>query len=106
MKYFILCFSLIVLPLNASADESRNPYWVVGSFDSMRSASEERRRLEYETGLPIQIATVNEGTTFRLVVAKTEVSEAQLEMKVLNPGPCRLLKAFWKYHWRITVRLV
>ena len=66
MKYFILCFSLIVLPQNASAEESRKPYWVVGSFDSMQDATDERRRLEYETGLPIQIASVNEGTTFRI----------------------------------------
>jgi len=81
MKYFILCFSLIVLPLCTSAEESRNPYWVVGSFDSMQSASEERLRLEYKSGLPIQIATFHESNTriYRLVVAKNQVSEAQIE---------------------------
>jgi hypothetical protein len=94
MKYFILCFSLIVLPLNASAEESRKPYWVVGSFDSMQGATDERRRLEYETGLPVQIATVNEGATFRIVIAKTAVSEAQLEIEGFEPWTLSFSESF------------
>ena len=87
MKYIILCFSLFVLPLSTIAQESRTPYWVVGSFNSMRSASEEHRRLEDKTGLPIQIATFNKDTTsiYRLVVANSQVSESQLEIEGIEP---------------------
>ena len=71
--------------MTTSAEDPRKPYWAVGSFDSMQDATDERRRLEYETGLPVQIAVLNEGTTFRIVIAKSEVSEAQLEIEGVEP---------------------
>ena len=85
MKYFMLCFSLILIPMITNAEDLRKPYWAIGSFDSMQDATDERRRLEYETDLPAQIASFNEGTTFRIVIAKSEVSETQLEIEGVEP---------------------
>jgi hypothetical protein len=93
MKYIILCFSLILLPMTTNAENPRKPYWAVGSFDSIQDATDERRRFEYETGLPVQIASLNEGTTFRIVIAKSEVSEAQLEIEGVEPWTLTLTES-------------
>ena len=93
MKYIILCFPLILLSLTTSAEDLRKPYWAVGRFDSMQDATDERRRLEYETGLPAQIASFNEGATFRIVFAKSEVSEAQLDIEGIEPWTLTLTES-------------
>ena len=76
-----------------SAEDPRKSYWAVGSSDSMQDATDERQRLEYETGLPAQIASFNEGTTFRIVIAKSEVTEAQLETKGIVPWTLTLTES-------------
>ena len=86
MKFIILCFSLVLLPLTTSAGESRQPYWVIGSFISWQNATNERHRLENKSGIPILIAT-SDGQTrrHRLVVAKNLVSETRIKDEGITP---------------------
>ncbi len=86
MKIIILCFSLVLLSLTTSAEESRQPYWVIGSFNSWQSATNERRRLEHEIKMPVFIASSGDQThKYRLVVAKNLVSETRIKDEGITP---------------------
>lgn len=76
---------LVVFVLIANA--ASTGFWVVGSFESLASATTEKRRLEGVSGLPVRIGTSNRGdvTSYRLLVEKDSAPELQKE-KLIDAG--------------------
>lgn len=85
-KTSVICGVLLVV-FAFFANAASTGFWVVGSFDSLASATTEKRRVEGVSGLPVRIGTFNRDnvTSYRLLVEKDSTPELQRE-KLIDAG--------------------